>query len=142
MARRRGVEGMSRDRRSQRRGAVLLGVALLFGLTLLPGNRTSAADAEPPSPLLRQTRGEANQKSQGCITCHVGIEPMHETGTVKLGCVDCHGGNVDVASGGASPGSPEYKAAMEKAHVHPRHPEKWASKSDPDRVSSANPVRR
>ena len=142
MARRRGVEGMSRDRRMERRGAVVLGIGLVIGLTLLPGNRTGAAEpGAAPSPLLRQTRGEAEQKSAGCVTCHVGIEPMHETGTVKLGCVDCHGGDVGVTSGGAAMGSPEYKAAMEKAHVQPRHPEKWASKSDPERVSSANPVR-
>jgi hypothetical protein len=64
-----------------------------------------------------------------------------DTGTVKLGCIDCHGGDVNVSSGGAAMGSPEYEAAMEKAHVQPRHPEKWASKSDPKRVSSANPVR-
>jgi len=165
MARRRGIEGMSRDRRSLRSRSCKLTLAAavmaLSSLTVL-GGATSRADeapvttttttttttvasggaaAEPPSPLLRQTRGEADAKSTGCLTCHVGIEPMHETGTVKLGCVDCHGGDVSVSSGGAQMGSAEYKAAMQKAHVQPRHPEKWASKSDPQRVSSANPVR-
>jgi len=137
MARRRGIEGMSRDRRSgfakgRRDGARVAIVALVLGLTLVPGARTRAAD-DAPSPLLRQTRAEQDAKSAGCLTCHVGIEPMHETGTVKLGCVDCHGGDAKPAAGSAARGSAEYQAAMNAAHVAPKFPDKW--------TSSANPIR-
>src|SRR5512143_1213267 len=113
MARRRGVEGMRRDRRS-RLGAALVASSLVLGWTLLNGARTLAAE-DAPSPLLRQTRAEADAKSSGCLTCHVGIEPMHETGTVKLGCTDCHGGDAKPTPGSAARGSAEYQAAMAAA---------------------------
>jgi hypothetical protein len=74
-----------------------------------------------PSRLPLQTAEEALAKSAGCITCHQGVTDMHNSPeTVRLGCVDCHGGN---------------PAAMHKetAHVHPRFAQVWAT--------SANPVR-
>src|SRR5688500_18921928 len=45
-----------------------------------------------------ETVTEAQAKSAGCITCHTSTdEPtMHPTGTVSLGCTDCHGGDADV----------------------------------------------
>jgi hypothetical protein len=148
MARLRSVLSLSRGgviMRVSSSKAALAAVSLALSLTVVGWLPAHAADPVPasdePSPLLRQTRGEADAKSTGCLSCHVGIEPMHETGTVKLGCIDCHGGDVAVSAGGAAPGSAEYQAAMEKAHVQPRHPEKWAAKNDPERVSSANPVR-
>src|SRR5437870_886973 len=112
MARRRGVEGMSRDGRSGLGGALVLIVGLALGAPLLPGARALADDApkDAPSPLLRQTRAEADGKSSGCLTCHIGIEPMHETGTVKLGCTDCHGGDAKPSPGSAARGSAEYQA--------------------------------
>ena len=57
-------------------------------------------------------------KSVGCLTCHGGIEAMHET--VELGCIDCHGGNADATT-------------MGEGHVKPSFPSSWKS--------SANPVR-
>src|SRR4029077_8416258 len=71
--------------------------------------------------LLRQTQAEADAKSAGCLSCHNGIEPMHVSGQVNLGCVDCHGGNVGISAGSAQPGSTEYAAAQRDAHVAPRH---------------------
>jgi hypothetical protein len=48
---------------------------------------------------------------------------MHPTKTVHLGCTDCHGGNSALSiSPGATPNSPEYTAAKEKAHVQPHDP--------------------
>ena len=130
---------MSRDRRSGLDGALVLIVGLALGATLLPGARALADDA--PSPLLRQTRAESDAKSSGCLTCHVGIEPMHETGTVKLGCTDCHGGDAKPSPGSAARGSAEYQAAMAAAHVAPRYPDKWGAKNDSGEISSANPIR-
>lgn len=63
---------------------------------------------------------------------------MHPTGTVHLGCTDCHGGNANVRiASGAPPNSSEYAQAKEKAHVQPRHPE-WRNRSAlPERVFTA-----
>ena len=61
----------------------------------------------------------------GCVTCHKAIEPMHASGAVRLGCVDCHGGNATATT-------------KEAAHVQPRHPEIWTRDGKP---SSANPER-
>jgi hypothetical protein len=60
---------------------------------------------------------------------------MHPTGTVHLGCTDCHGGNAEArVSPGTQPGSPEYAQAKEKAHVQPRNTE-WRNRSAlPERV--------
>jgi hypothetical protein len=62
-----------------------------------------AADDKAAPNLMGQTREDADRKSAGCISCHTQTdEPtMHTTGTLRLGCTDCHGGNADarVASG-------------------------------------------
>ena len=59
---------------------------------------------------------------------------MHTTGTVRLGCTDCHGGNASVMPpAGAQKGSAGYDEAKKKAHPKPSIPELWKS--------SANPVR-
>jgi hypothetical protein len=51
------------------------------------------AAARANRALLRQTPEGELAKSRGCLTCHVGIEPMHASAAVKLGCTDCHGGD-------------------------------------------------
>jgi hypothetical protein len=70
--------------------------------------------------LERQTESEAMAKSEQCLKCHVGIESMHRRGTFQLGCTDCHGGDAAATT-------------VEKAHVQPRHPDRWPT--------AANPVR-
>jgi len=110
-------------------------VALLATLAL---HLAIAAQAGAES-LKRQTQAEADRKSAGCVSCHVGIEPMHESKRVKLGCTDCHGGNVGVSANGAAPGSAAYAAARDEAHVLPEHPEHWENAQG--QPSSANPVR-
>src|SRR5713101_7963776 len=61
--------------------------------------------AQSQTSLLTQSQAQADRKSAGCITCHVSTdEPtMHPTGTVRLGCVDCHGGDAtaSLAAGAA-----------------------------------------
>ena len=76
----------------------------------------------------------------GCVTCHTKTdEPtMHPSGTVKLGCVDCHGGNASIAvSSAAAPGSPSYEAAKKKAHPQPKNPGMWKSAANPERAYTA-----
>ena len=59
---------------------------------------------------------------------------MHATGTVRLGCTDCHGGDASViVSAGAAIGTPPYIEAERRAHPQPRFPQ--------NARSSANPVR-
>ena len=48
---------------------------------------------------------------------------MHTTGTVHLGCIDCHGGKADVQPpAGAQKGSAAYEQAKKQAHPQPRIP--------------------
>lgn len=85
------------------------------------------ADPYPVPPELRgidlgkQTAEMAAAKSAGCISCHQGQhEPHFKPETVRLGCVDCHGGDPTTLD-------------QRLAHVWPRFPEAWGS--------TANPVR-
>src|SRR5688500_1016288 len=81
-----------------------------------PAEQTGALRAR----LATQTQSQANAKSEGCLHCHAGIEPMHASPSVRLGCTDCHGGDATTRE-------------KNKAHVQPRFPGLWRT--------SANPVR-
>ena len=86
--------------------------------------------------LLEQSQADADRKSAGCVSCHTTTDSatMHLTGTVRLGCVDCHGGDATASAPPSSkPGSEPYDQA--KRHAHPR------PKFSEDARSSANPVR-
>ncbi len=138
------VENSPRLRASQALPlAILIMAAVLFGT---PGSRdhrqamaqtptTPTLPARPaaqPAPfpvppelagidLSRQTAEAAFAKSAGCLSCHRGQhEPHFKPETVRLGCVDCHGGNPQAND-------------LQQAHVWPRFPDAWGS--------SANPVR-
>jgi hypothetical protein len=93
---------------------------------------TAAAQGRP----LNQSETEADAKSAGCVTCHVSTdEPsMHPTGTVRLGCTDCHGGNADIrVPQNLAAGSADYSKAKRAAHPSPR--------LRASATSAANPVR-
>ena len=99
-------------------------------------NGAEAASAEQGSPGLGDSLDEAQQKSAGCVSCHSPMDSatMHTTGTVRLGCTDCHGGNAQIAlPAGISQASPQYAEVKKQAHPHPRFAESARS--------SANPVR-
>ncbi|MFL5245589.1 MAG: hypothetical protein ACJ8FY_26130 [Gemmataceae bacterium] len=114
-----------------RRIALVVG-ALLFGAVIVQVLRVgmNSASGQEKKPgvgegkteveLIRQTARDVERKSHGCVVCHANTENVHSKPTVKLGCVDCHGGNPDAET-------------LEGGHVHPRFPEVW--------VTSANPVR-
>src|SRR5208282_2978975 len=56
------------------------------------------------------------------------------TGTVRLGCTDCHGGNAQITlPAGVAQGSPQYVEVTKQAHPRPRFAE--------NERTSANPVR-
>jgi hypothetical protein len=85
----------------------------------------AAAPTRSDSALRTQNSELALTKSAGCLTCHLGIEPMHSSASVKLGCTDCHGGDASAAT-------------KQAAHVQPKLAALWAH----DGVySSANPER-
>jgi len=103
--------------------AGLAGTGLGLALLLAAGPAARTGGAMPPSDLARQTDDEARAKSGGCVTarCHAGIEPMHESPAVRLGCTDCHGG--DAAA-----------KMKEEAHVLPRYPDAWPTSANPPRT--------
>lgn len=73
------------------------------------------------------TADEAARKSESCVSskCHVGIEPMHVSPAVRLGCVDCHGGDPTTTD-------------KLKSHVLPKLPREWnwPSAANPERSST------
>jgi len=112
-----------------RRG--IIGVlVLLCGAALAAYGRADEAvrgGAFPPAPM-KQTQAESDAKSAGCRSCHTTTDAvtMHTSPGVTLGCADCHGGNPGiVVPRGVSPQSPEYRQALDMAHVRPRFPEAW-----------------
>jgi hypothetical protein len=104
----------------------------------VPAASPQSAPEQNPSPglLLGQPQADVDQKSTGCVSCHTSTDSatMHMTGTVHLGCADCHGGDAQIMlPAGAAQGSPGYEEATRKAHPQPRFAQ--------NARSSANPVR-
>src|SRR6185295_13048907 len=77
-------------------------------------------------------------KTEGCVTCHGQIEPMHKYGTtetlekikdgkdaVGLSCTACHGGN-------------PVSRVKDEAHVRAKFPREWQRDR---KYSGANPER-
>ncbi|WP_407699253.1 hypothetical protein [Sphingopyxis yananensis] len=93
----------------------------------------------PPAPK-EQSVAEVEQKSAGCYSCHVKTDQpsMHVSPAVRLGCVDCHGGDsVSPAAFGKPELGYEHEAnvaAMKVAHPQPTYPAAWHG-------TSANPER-
>ena len=69
---------------------------------------------------ISQSQEEVTKKSTGCLSCHRGIESMHKNEAVKLGCVDCHGGNAEGTT-------------LVAGHVSARYPEWWKTSANPER---------
>ncbi|MFZ0523159.1 MAG: hypothetical protein WAL95_19170, partial [Candidatus Acidiferrales bacterium] len=97
---RRSINGSSdgenpRHRQAQRRCLVVLTIAMAFVAAFSLAARSRAQSAAQQPSLLGQSQSEVDRKSTGCVSCHVKTdEPsMHPTRTVRLGCVDCHGGD-------------------------------------------------
>jgi hypothetical protein len=84
-----------------------------------PDTAVTRAAAPPRRNLIDQTQAQADAKSIGCNQCHAGIEPMHASPHVVLGCTDCHGGN------------PARGLTKEQAHVLPKHKEFWRTSANP-----------
>src|SRR6266404_4390477 len=97
----------------------ILAMTLVFGIGFTRASEPPNAQAVN---LSGQTKGQADAKSAGCVSCHVKTDSasMHPTDTVQLGCTDCHGGNSEIKITADAPGSTEYEQAKNQAHVQPR----------------------
>jgi hypothetical protein len=105
------------------------GVSVAFLCTFLVAQQSDRSR-------LLQSQSDADRKSAGCVTCHglTDSPSMHTTGTVRLGCTDCHGGDPTVQPpSGTKSGEAQYDQAKKQAHPKPRNPGMWKT--------SANPVR-
>ena len=86
---------------------------------LSPESSITKPAPRPPRNWIDQSQAQADAKSDGCIQCHQGVEPMHQAPHVVLGCTDCHGGNS--ARG----------LTKQQAHILPRNKEFWKTSANP-----------
>jgi hypothetical protein len=91
-----------------------------------PGRATEpraaqALEPDGPTPLWQQTAAMAAARSSGCVQCHANSHDPHGKATVRLGCVDCHGGDPTAGD-------------IQHAHVWPKFPDAWQSAANPVRT--------
>jgi hypothetical protein len=112
--------------RNVKRVAVTLVVTLSALAVSLLFERRSHAQSDPQEhDLLRQSQADVDRKNSGCVSCHTSTdEPsMHPTGTVRLACIDCHGGDSTATlPPGTNSKTPEYEQIKNRAHVLPNGP--------------------
>jgi hypothetical protein len=115
----------------------LAAVAAIASLVTLEG-RMRAGQSEPQhGNLLGQSQADVDRKNTGCISCHVSTdEPsMHPTRTVRLACIDCHGGDTNVvAQAVANPSSAEYEQQKKRAHPQTNDPALANTSANPPRL--------
>src|SRR5579862_9453672 len=127
-------------------GQILLGTAIICFVcaALIPSSGKAASGAsansssqegtEQSSPGLGDSIEEAQQRSAGCVSCHHPMDSatMHTTGTVRLGCTDCHGGNPEITlPPGSAPESQQYSEVTKQADPRPRYGESARSSANP-----------
>jgi hypothetical protein len=119
---------------ARRSSAAPARLAVLTALVALSPWPAASSDAPAPAAPKQQTAAEAESKSAGCVSCHQGSDrkTMHASEKVVLGCTDCHGGDASVRSS-----DPRDAGARRRAHVQPRHPERWTSSGNPERSYTA-----
>jgi hypothetical protein len=111
---------------------LLVGATIVFGIVAfmtvadLHVGATSSSSAPAPARTAAISSHDAasmQAQSAGCITCHTRTdEPtMHPSGTVALGCADCHGGNPAATT-------------KELGHPQPRLKNVWKSAANPERL--------
>jgi hypothetical protein len=102
-------------------GTRLLIVTLSFAVAFAPVAANTSGEAvervyhtAPPAPT-SQSAADVAQKSAGCTSCHTRTDraSMHASAAVKLGCIDCHGGDagIHLPSGNAA-GDTTYNDTM------------------------------
>ena len=112
-------------------------LCLVLFAVRMPLQSVRAAGQNAGPSLTSQPQAEADRKSAGCLTCHTQTdEPtMHATGTVRLGCTDCHGGDAAARiASGVSSNSPEYREVKLRAHPQPRESKREDVSANPQRA--------
>ena len=87
-----------------------------------------------------QSQADVDRKNSGCVSCHTTTDQptMHPTGTVRLACIDCHGGDSAVhVPSGAPQGSAQYEDAKNRAHPKSTNPEFARTSANPVRAYTA-----
>ena len=113
------------------------GLLFVVAVARIAAPSLRAADDKTSPSLIGQTQGEADRKSEGCVSCHTQTDQptMHTTGTVHLGCTDCHGGDAGArVAPGVAANSPEYLKAKRQAHPQPRGAKLADRSGNPERV--------
>jgi hypothetical protein len=115
--------------------ALALNVAVAIAMERPVKASTHPDDSLPPRNLVDQTHAAADAKSAACMACHHGIEDMHNSPNVVLGCTDCHGGNAEgslekqFTGFGHDPAA--YEAFKQASHVPPLNKEFWKTSANP-----------
>jgi hypothetical protein len=115
----------------------VLSATALLCLTFAVRTDISASAQNSESVLLVQSQADADRKSGGCLTCHTSTDSptMHVTGTVRLGCTDCHGGNSEARiAADTAQNSAGYAQIKKQAHPQPRSPETARSSANSERA--------
>src|SRR5580692_9428823 len=121
----------------QRVAATLVVTLSALAVSLLFERRSHAQSDPHQSGLLRQSQADVDRKNSGCVSCHTSTdEPsMHPTGTVRLACIDCHGGDFTVTlAPGANSKTPEYEQIKNRAHVQPNDSALAGRSGNPQRL--------
>src|SRR6201981_1910697 len=115
----------TRHRDVKRATASLLATLTVLGVSMLFERRSHAQADQQQHDLLRQSQAAVNRKNSGCVSCHTSTdEPsMHPTGTVRLACIDCHGGDSTATlPPRTNSKTTEYEQIKNRAHVLPNDP--------------------
>src|SRR5579862_4723602 len=127
----------TRSRNMKRATVSLLATLAALGVSLLFERRSHAQSNPQQHQLLRQSQADVDRKNSGCVSCHTTTdEPsMHPTGTVRLACIDCHGGDSTATlAPGANSKTPEYEQIKNRAHVQPNDSALAGRSGNPQRL--------
>jgi hypothetical protein len=116
---------------------VPVAITFVLAVAFLLASRSRAQSAAQQQSLLGQSQSEVDRKSSGCVSCHIQTdEPsMHPTRTVRLGCIDCHGGDATaILPPGTNAGGSEYEQLKIRAHPQPDDPALKDVSANPQRL--------
>jgi hypothetical protein len=121
----------------QRVAATLVVTLSVLAVSLLFERRSQAQSDPHQRGLLRQSQADVDRKNSGCVSCHTSTdEPsMHPTGTVRLACIDCHGGDSTATlPPETNSKAPEYEQIKNRAHVQSNDPALAGQSGNPQRL--------
>jgi hypothetical protein len=117
--------------------AVGIAIIAIFASIAFEGRMRAGQTESSQHALLGQSPADVERKNVGCASCHTTTdEPsMHPTRTVRLACIDCHGGDPSVvAQPGANAASAEYEQLKKRAHPQPDDPALADTSANPQRL--------